>query len=65
MINSQWSSMKIEALTDGFTKTFDGDTKWRTAPGWELAFEKIDKKPLTSQPNPEIKLLNWISINIS
>ncbi len=55
MINSQWSSMKIEALTDGFTKTFDGDTKWRTAPGWELAFEKIDKKPLTSQPNPEIK----------
>ena len=55
MINSQWSSMKIEALTDGFTKTFDGDTKWRTAPGWELAFEKIDKKPLTSPPNPEIK----------
>ena len=55
MINSQWSSMKIKALTDGFTKTFDGDTKWRTAPGWELAFEKIDKKPLTSQPNPEIK----------
>ena len=55
MINSQWSSMKIEALTDGFTKTFDGDTKWRTTPGWELAFEKIDKKPLTSPPNPEIK----------
>ncbi len=55
MINSQWSSMKIEALTDGFSKIFDGDTKWRTEPGWELAFEKIDKKPSTSPPNPEIK----------
>jgi len=55
MINSEWSSMKIEALTEGFPKPFDGDTKWRTSPGWEAAFEKIDKKPLTSPPNPEFK----------
>ena len=55
MINSEWSSMKIGALTEGFPKPFDGDTKWRTAPGWESAFEKIDKKPLTSPPKPEIK----------
>ena len=57
MINSEWSSMKIEALTEGFTKPFDGDTKWRTSSGWESAFEKIDKKPLTSPPKPEICLL--------
>ena len=55
MINSEWSSMKIEASTAGFPKPFDGDTKWRTSPGWESAFEKIDKKPLTSPPKPEIK----------
>ena len=63
MINSEWSSMKIEALTEGFTKPFDGDTKWRTSPGWESAFEKIDKKPLTSPPKPEIKENSILSLD--
>ena len=63
MINSEWSSMKVEAFTEGFPKPFDGDTKWRTAPGWESAFEKIDKKPLTSPPNPEIKEHSIISLD--
>ncbi len=63
MINSEWSSMKIEALTEGFPKPFDGDTKWRTSPGWESAFEKIDKKPLTSPPKPEIKENSIISLD--
>ena len=63
MINSEWSSMKIEALTEGFPKPFDGDTKWRTSPGWESAFEKIDKKPLTSPPKPEIKENSILSLD--
>ena len=63
MINSEWSSMKIEALTEGFPKPFDGDTKWRNSPGWESAFEKIDKKPLTSPPKPEIKENSILSLD--
>ena len=63
MINSEWSSMKIKALTEGFPKPFDGDTKWRTSPGWESAFEKIDKKPLTSPPKPEIKENSILSLD--
>jgi len=63
MINSEWSSMKIEALTEGFPKPFDGDTRWRTSPGWESAFEKIDKKPLTSPPKPEIKENSILSLD--
>ncbi|MFL2944015.1 MAG: type IA DNA topoisomerase [Candidatus Poseidoniales archaeon] len=63
MINSEWSSMKIEALTEGFPKPFDGDTKWRTSPGWESAFEKIEKKPLTSPPKPEIKENSILSLD--
>ena len=63
MINSEWSSMKIEALSEGFPKPFDGDTKWRTSPGWESAFEKIDKKPLTSPPKPEIKENSILSLD--
>ena len=63
MINSEWSSMKIEALTEGFPKPFDGDTKWRTSSGWESAFEKIDKKPLTSPPKPEIKENSILSLD--
>ena len=63
MINSEWSSMKIEALTEGFPRPFDGDTKWRTSPGWESAFEKIDKKPLTSPPKPEIKENSILSLD--
>ena len=55
--------MKIEALTEGFPKPFDGDTKWRTSPGWESAFEKIDKKPLTSPPKPEIKENSILSLD--
>ena len=63
MINSEWSSMKIEALTEGFPKPFDGDTRWRISPGWESAFEKIDKKPLTSPPKPEIKENSILSLD--
>jgi len=50
MSNSEWVSMKIEAKLSNFVRPLDGDTKWRTTPGWELAFEKIDKTPSLSCP---------------
>ena len=54
MCDSQWTSMKIQAKLETFDKLLDGDTKWRVSPGWESAFESIDKKPPTSPPKPEI-----------
>ena len=54
MCDSQWASMKIQAKLETFDKLLDGDTKWRVSPGWESAFESIDKKPPTSPPKPEI-----------
>ena len=54
MRESEWSSMKIESRLETFEKPLDGDTKWRVSPGWELAFENLDKKPATSPPSPAI-----------
>jgi len=54
MCDSKWTSMKIQAKLETFDKVLDGDTKWRVSPGWELAFEAIDKAPATSPPKPEI-----------
>ena len=50
MSDSRWSSMKIETKLANFIRPLDGDTKWRVLPGWELAFEKIDKTPPVSCP---------------
>ena len=54
MCDSEWTSMKIQAKIETFDKLLDGDTKWRVSPGWESAFEKIDKTPPTAPPKPEI-----------
>ena len=54
MCDSEWTSMKIQAKIETFDKFLDGDTKWRISPGWESAFEKIDKTPALAPPQPEI-----------
>ena len=54
MIDSEWTSMKIQAKLETFDKLLDGNTKWRVNSGWESAFEKIDKAPAVSPPKPEI-----------
>ena len=54
MCDSEWTSMKIQAQLETFDKLLDGDTKWRVKPGWESAFEVIDRAPPSSPPSPEI-----------
>ena len=54
MCDSEWTSMKIQAQLETFEKLLDGDTKWRVKPGWESAFEAIDRAPASSPPSPEI-----------
>ena len=54
MCDSEWTSMKIQAQLETFDKLLDGDTKWRVKPGWESAFEVIDRAPSSSPPSPEI-----------
>ena len=55
MCDSEWTSMKIQAQLEIFDKLLDGDTKWRVTPGWESAFEAIDRAPPSSPPSPEIR----------
>ena len=54
MIDSKWTSMKLQAKLETFERPLDGDTKWRETPGWEAAFEAIQKAPATNPPKPEI-----------
>jgi len=54
MIDSEWTSMKLQAQLETFERPLDGDTKWRVTSGWESAFEAIQKAPATAPPNPEI-----------
>tara|TARA_B100001250_G_scaffold218408_1_gene187421 strand:+ start:356 stop:2641 length:2286 start_codon:yes stop_codon:yes gene_type:complete len=63
MCDSEWTTMKIQAELEVFDKDLflrfgktkaDGETRWRVSPGWESAFETIDKTPLLSPPTPEI-----------
>ena len=63
MIDSQWTSMKLIANLETFERPLDGDTKWRVTPGWESAFEAIQKKPSISPPKPEILEGNAIKLD--
>jgi hypothetical protein len=54
MTDSEWTSMKLQAKLETFERPLDGDTKWRVTPGWESAFEAIQKAPATTPPKPEI-----------
>ena len=72
MVDSEWTSMKLESNLESFDKELflrfgttraDGDTKWRTAAGWESAFSGIDKKPATSPPDPEINVESVIALD--
>ena len=54
MIDSEWTSMKLQTQLETFERPLDGDTKWRVTSGWESAFEAIQKAPAVAPPKPEI-----------
>ena len=57
MNKSEYERFSFTTEVTGFSKTFTGTYSWRTHPGWEAAFEKIDSKsPKTKPPSFSSKL---------